>query len=95
MVIDSSALVALLLGEPETTAFVTAIAGAPTRRVSAPTYLETAIVILARSGPNARERLDRLLNDLDIEVVRSAAIRPMPPSPPTSNTLREAVMLRR
>jgi ribonuclease VapC len=69
MVIDSSALVALLLGEPETAGFVKAIAAASSCVVSAPSYLETAIVILARSGPNAQEKFDRLLNDLEIEVV--------------------------
>jgi ribonuclease VapC len=69
MVIDSSALIALLLGEPETADFVATIAAAPGRVVSAPTYLETAIVILARSGPKAQEQFDRLLIDLEIEVV--------------------------
>jgi ribonuclease VapC len=69
MVIDSSALIALLLGERETADLVAAIAAASSRVVSAPTYLETAIVILARSGPKAQEKLDRLLNDLEIEVV--------------------------
>jgi ribonuclease VapC len=69
MVIDSSAPIALLLGEPETTSFVAAIATASSRVVRAPTYLETAIVILARLGPIAREKLDQLLDDLDIEVV--------------------------
>ena len=61
MVIDSSALIALLLGEPETADFIAAIAAATNRVVGAPTYLETAIVILARSGPKAQEKLDRLL----------------------------------
>jgi uncharacterized protein with PIN domain len=36
MVIDSSALIALLLGEPESTDFVTSIAAATTRLTSAP-----------------------------------------------------------
>jgi uncharacterized protein with PIN domain len=54
MVIDSSALIALLLGEPETADF---IAAASSRGVSAPTYLETAIMILARSGSKAQEKL--------------------------------------
>lgn len=69
MVIDSSALIALLLGEPETAQFVAAIAGASRRFISAPTYLETAIVISSRSGSQAQEKLERLLNDLEIEVV--------------------------
>src|SRR5215471_14786155 len=68
MVIDSSAIIALLPGEPETADFVPAMA-ASSRVISAPTYLETAIVILACLGPQALEKLDRLLDDLAIEVV--------------------------
>jgi ribonuclease VapC len=69
MVIDSSALVALLLGEPETADFVAAISAALSRLVSAPTYLETAIVIESRWGPRAQEQLDKLLAELDIDIV--------------------------
>ena len=69
MVIDSSALIALLLGEPETDAFVAAIAASSNRSISAPTYLETAIVMHARSGPQAQEKLDRLLSELSAEIV--------------------------
>ena len=69
MVIDSSALVALLLGEPETPGFVAAIAGASSRSVSAPSYVETAIVMVTRSGAEAQQKLDQLLSDLGIEVV--------------------------
>jgi ribonuclease VapC len=69
MVIDSSALIALLLGEPETVSFVEAIAAAPSRLVSASSYLETAIVIGGRLGPGALEKLDRLLDELAIDVI--------------------------
>lgn len=69
MVIDTSAVVALLLAEPETADFVAAIAAAPRRMVSAATYLETCIVMFRRSGPAALETLDRLLADLAAEVV--------------------------
>jgi ribonuclease VapC len=69
MVIDSSALIALLLGEPETAGFVAAPAATSIRLVSAPTYLETAIVMQARSGPEAQEKLDRLLSELSVEIV--------------------------
>jgi ribonuclease VapC len=68
MVIDSSVLVALLLGEPETPYFVATIAAAPRRLVSAATYLETAIVMLGRSGPEAVEKFDRLLAELFVEI---------------------------
>jgi ribonuclease VapC len=69
MVVDSSALFALLLGEPETSRFVAAMAAASRRLLSAPSYLETAIVMMARSGREAQEKLDRLLSDLAIEIV--------------------------
>ena len=50
----------LLLGEPESTDFVTSIAASTTRLTSASSYLETAIVMLNRSGPDAPEKVDRL-----------------------------------
>lgn len=69
MVIDSSALIALLLNEPETVRFTTAIAHAQVRWVSTASYLETAIVLLRRSGPGARQILDRLFDDLSLHKV--------------------------
>jgi ribonuclease VapC len=51
MVVDSSALVALLLGEPETSSFVAAIGAASRRFLSAASYVVTAIEMMARSGP--------------------------------------------
>ena len=69
MVVDTSALVALLLGEPETAEFVATIAAASSRVVSAASFLEAAIVMVARSGPEAKEKLNRLVVDLAIEVV--------------------------
>jgi ribonuclease VapC len=58
----------LLLGEPESTNFVTSIAASTTRLTSASSYLETAIVMLNRSGPDAPEKVDRLLADLSIDI---------------------------
>ncbi|MGH7096577.1 MAG: type II toxin-antitoxin system VapC family toxin [Stellaceae bacterium] len=69
MVIDTSALIALLLGEPETEKFVSAIAATSRRLISAPSYVETAIVITARSGQQGQDALDRLITCLGIEVV--------------------------
>ena len=69
MVIDSSALIALLLGEPETADFGAVIATASSRLVSASSYLETAIVMMGRSGPDAVEKLDRLLHELSMDVI--------------------------
>ena len=50
MVIDSSALLALLLAEPEAERIARAIASDPRRLVSAFSALETAVAIEARKG---------------------------------------------
>ena len=50
MVIDSSAFVAILFGEPEQSAFITAITADRTRICGAATLFETSIVVLSRRG---------------------------------------------
>lgn len=63
MIIDSSALVAIMRREAEEEAFKAAVAHA-TCRVSAVTALETAIVV----GPERHEDLDELLAQAGIKV---------------------------
>ena len=48
--IDSSAFIAILLGEPEAEAFIVAIAADRTRLASAATMLEAGMVTLSRKG---------------------------------------------
>ena len=50
MVIDTSALIAILLDEPEAEWFERVIAADPVRLVSAASLLETSIVVEARHG---------------------------------------------
>jgi ribonuclease VapC len=69
MVIDSSALIAILLGEPEAKAFSEAIANAPKRLVSAFSALETSIVIESKKGEPGGRELDLLLHKARIEIV--------------------------
>jgi ribonuclease VapC len=52
MVIDTSALVAILFKEPEREAFERAIHGARLRLVSAMTKLEMGMVLVGRHGPD-------------------------------------------
>ncbi|HEU0074038.1 MAG TPA: type II toxin-antitoxin system VapC family toxin [Dehalococcoidia bacterium] len=61
MIIDSSALLAILRDEPEAEACARAIREAPVRRVSAATFLEAAIVIDASRDPVSSRRLDDLI----------------------------------
>jgi ribonuclease VapC len=56
MVIDSSALLAIILAEPEAAAFLRTIKNAPVRRISAASFLETGMV-LRRDGSGARQKL--------------------------------------
>jgi ribonuclease VapC len=69
MVIDASALVAILLGEPEAQSFALAIAGDPKRLVSAFSALETAIVIESKKGESGGRELDLLFRQAKIEIV--------------------------
>jgi ribonuclease VapC len=69
MVIDTSAVVAILLGEPEAEPFALAIAADPKRLISAFTALEVGIVIEAKKGEPAGRELDLLFHRARIEIV--------------------------
>ncbi len=68
MVIDTSALVAILAGEPERRAFIEKIEAADTRLLSAGSYVEASIVIEARYGPEGVRLLDLFLGRTGIEI---------------------------
>jgi ribonuclease VapC len=69
MVIDSSALIAILLGEPEADQMIEALQSEPKRLLSAANLLETSIVIEARKGPAGGRELSILLHRAKIEIV--------------------------
>lgn len=69
MVIDSSAVTAILLGEAEALALSQAIASDPRRLVSAFTVLEAGIVVEARKGPAAGREMDLLLHRCRADIV--------------------------
>jgi ribonuclease VapC len=69
MVIDTSALIAILLGEPEAEQCARAIAADGKRLISAFTLLETGVVIEARKGEAGGRELDLLLHHAAVEVV--------------------------
>jgi ribonuclease VapC len=69
MVIDSSALIAILLGEPEANAIATAIARDNNRMLSAFSFLEASIVIEARKGESGGRELDLLLHHIQAEMI--------------------------
>ena len=69
MVIDTSAVLAVLLDEPTAPAIEVAIEEDPVRLMTAPSALEAAIVIEARFGEAGGRELDLLLHKAGIELV--------------------------
>ncbi|MFN0173468.1 MAG: type II toxin-antitoxin system VapC family toxin [Saprospiraceae bacterium] len=69
MVLDTSALLTLLLDEPGAEEFRAAVEEDTTRLVSAATLLETALVIEARKGEPGGRELDALIHKAEIVVV--------------------------
>jgi ribonuclease VapC len=69
MVLDASALLALLFNEPEADDIEIAIDADPVRLISAASYVETAIVVEARLGEPGGREFDLLLHKANIEVV--------------------------
>ena len=77
MIVDTSALIAILRDEPEAVACAQAIEAAPNRRMSAANFVEAAIVIDASRDPVASRRLDDLVREaqLVIEAVTEVQAR--------------------
>jgi len=69
MVIDTSALMAMLTREPAADRLVQAVEADRTRLVSAATVVEASLVLLARYGEAGDQQLDRLLYSIGAEVV--------------------------
>jgi ribonuclease VapC len=69
MVIDTSAVVAILLCEPDAERFAVALGEASVRLLSAVTRVELSFVIEGRKREAGRADLELLLRDGDFEVV--------------------------
>jgi ribonuclease VapC len=69
IVVDSSALLAILFNEPEKQAFETIVTGQERCVMSAVNGHETACVLRARHGQQGVARLWQFLTDCDLEIV--------------------------
>jgi ribonuclease VapC len=69
VVIETSAVLAILQAEPEAAAFAEAIERDPVRLVSAASVLEASIVIVARYGDAGARELDLFLLKAQADVV--------------------------
>jgi ribonuclease VapC len=68
VIIDTSALVAILRAEHDARRYAESIAVASSRSISAASYVETAVVIDRSGDPIASRRLDELLRKAEIRV---------------------------
>ncbi len=68
MIIDTSVLVAILRGESDARTLSNAISAADRRRISAGTFVETAIVVDGNRDPVLSRRLDELIKDAEIAI---------------------------
>lgn len=68
MIVDASAVVAILRQEPEAAAFAKAMEEAAVCRISAVNYVEAGVVIDSEKNPVASRRLDELLRIANIEI---------------------------
>ncbi len=69
MVVDTSALIAILFNEPDSARFGEAVASASVRLLSAVTRVELSFVIEGRKRDAGRTDLERLLREVGFEVV--------------------------
>lgn len=69
MIIDSSAILAVIGKEPGYERIVHELAASPVTRIGAPTRLETGIVLTARFGPRGKTALARFLQENSVQTV--------------------------
>jgi|SRR4051794_15631855 ribonuclease VapC len=69
MVVDTSALLAIFLAEPERKSFLEAIFQAETRMISAATVLETGIVLETKRGESAGREFDLFVVRAKLNIV--------------------------
>lgn len=68
MIVDTSALIAILRDEPDAGAIGEALARPEVRRMSAVSYVEAAVVVDGNRNPVLSRRFDDLLRDVEIAV---------------------------
>lgn len=69
MIVDSSAVITVLGGEPEAETFVEALVRTRRARMSTATFVEAAAVIDRRDVPGLPDRFDELLRTVPVQLV--------------------------
>ena len=69
MVVDTSAILAIVLDEPERVPYLKAMIAAPMIKLSIATGLEASIVAFSRKGHVGEKAVENLIADLSIQLV--------------------------
>jgi ribonuclease VapC len=69
MIFDTSAILAILLNEPDMELYIDALNVAKKRMMSAPTLFELMVVIEAKKGESGSRELDLFLHRAKIEII--------------------------
>jgi ribonuclease VapC len=69
MIVDSSAVLAVVFGEGDAPRYADAIAGAEACRMAAPIWLEASLVVESRGGLAAAQRLNDFMDEAGMELV--------------------------
>ena len=68
MIVDTSAVIALVFQEGEATEFARVLAESDITRISAATYLEAGIVLDSRQDPALSRQLDHLIDSAEMVI---------------------------
>lgn len=69
MVLDTSAVIAVLVGESSADRLLAAIQADPVRRISVASVVEDSLVLLGRYGESAEPQLDLFLREIGADVI--------------------------
>jgi ribonuclease VapC len=69
VILDTSAIISILVEEPDSEQLLEKLGGTEAIGVGAPTLVETAIVLSSRLGPRSRDILDNFLQELEASIV--------------------------
>jgi ribonuclease VapC len=69
VIVDTSALIAVIFNEPEEPAFAAALVDAPVLRMSVANWVEAAIIVDSRANAKAKARFEDLPKALQIELM--------------------------
>lgn len=68
MIVDTSAVIALVFQEEEATEFARVLAASDITRISAATYLRAGIVLDSRQDPALSRQLDHLIDSAELVI---------------------------